>query len=38
MEKRFDAAGAAPATAVTTPILAGEQEVSVSVSIVFLIG
>jgi uncharacterized protein len=38
MEKRFDAASAAPATAVTTPILAGEQEVSVSVSIVFLIG
>jgi uncharacterized protein YggE len=38
MEKRFDAAGASPATAVTTPILAGEQEVSVSVSIVFLIG
>jgi uncharacterized protein YggE len=38
MEKRFDAAGTAPATAVTTPILAGEQEVSVSVSIVFLIG
>jgi uncharacterized protein len=38
MEKRFDAAGAAPDTAVTTPILAGEQEVSVSVSIVFLIG
>ena len=38
MEKRFDAAGTAPATAVTTPILAGEQEVSISVSIVFLIG
>jgi uncharacterized protein len=39
MEKRFDAAGTAtPTTAVTTPILAGEQEVSVSVSIVFLIG
>jgi hypothetical protein len=39
MEKRFDAAGgAAPATAVTTPIIAGEQEVSVSESIVFLIG
>src|SRR5215210_3833451 len=38
MEKRFDAAGASPATAVTTPILAGEQEVSVSVSIIFLIG
>jgi uncharacterized protein len=39
MEKRFDAAGAgaAPATT-TTPILAGEQEVSVNVNIVFLIG
>ena len=39
MEKRFDAAGggAAPTT-ITTPILAGEQEVSVSVNIVFLIG
>jgi uncharacterized protein YggE len=36
MEKRFDAAGAGAATA-TTPILAGEQEVSASVSIVFLI-
>lgn len=39
MEKRFDAAaGAGAATAATTPILAGEQEVSASVSIVFLIG
>ena len=37
MEKRFDAAGAGAATT-TTPILAGEQEVSASVSIVFLIG
>ncbi len=39
MEKRFDAAGggAAPTT-ITTPILAGEQEVSVSVNIIFLIG
>jgi uncharacterized protein len=39
MEKRFEAAGggAAPAT-ITTPILTGEQEVSVSVNIVFLIG
>jgi len=38
MEKRFDAAGgAAPATTMT-PILAGEQEVSVSVNVVFLIG
>ncbi|MBD0360987.1 MAG: SIMPL domain-containing protein, partial [Nitrososphaeraceae archaeon] len=39
MENRFDAAGggAAPTT-ITTPILAGEQEVSVSVNIVFLIG
>src|ERR671915_2377447 len=36
MEKRFDAA--AGAGAATTPILAGEQEVSASVSIVFLIG
>jgi uncharacterized protein len=40
MEKRFDAADGAGAatTATTTPILAGEQEVSASVSIVFLIG
>ena len=39
MEKRFDAAGggAAPTT-ITTPILAGEQEISVSVNIIFLIG
>jgi uncharacterized protein YggE len=37
MEKRFDAAGAGAAAA-TTPILAGEQEISASVSIVFLIG
>lgn len=39
MEKRFDAAGggAAPTT-ITTPILAGEQEVSGSVNIIFLIG
>ncbi len=37
MEKRFDAAAGAATTA-TTPILAGEQEVSASVSIVFLIG
>jgi uncharacterized protein len=39
MEKRFDAAAGASAGAATatTPILAGEQEVSASVSIVFLI-
>jgi uncharacterized protein len=37
MEKRFDAVGAGAAAA-TTPILAGEQEISASVSIVFLIG
>jgi uncharacterized protein len=37
MEKRFDAAGGA-SQATTTPILTGEQEVSVSVNIVFLIG
>lgn len=38
MEKRFDAAGGAAPATTTTPILAGEQEVSVSVNIVFLIG
>jgi uncharacterized protein len=38
MEKRFDAAGGATPATTTTPILAGEQEVSVSVNIVFLIG
>ena len=37
MEKRFDAAADASAATATTPILAGEQEVSASVSIVFLI-
>ena len=39
MEKRFDAAAGASAGAATatTPILAGEQEVSASISIVFLI-
>jgi uncharacterized protein len=39
MEKRFDAAAGASvgAATATTPILAGEQEVSASVSIVFLI-
>ena len=38
MENRFDAAGGAAPATTTTPILAGEQEVSVSVNIVFLIG
>jgi uncharacterized protein len=38
MEKRFDAAGGAAPATTATPILAGEQEVSVSVNIVFLIG
>jgi uncharacterized protein len=38
MEKRFDAAGGAAPATITTPILTGEQEVSVSVNIVFLIG
>ena len=38
MEKRFDAAGGATPATTATPILAGEQEVSVSVNIVFLIG
>lgn len=39
MAKGFEAAGggAAPTT-ITTPILAGEQEVSVSINIIFLIG